>query len=955
MPELPRGTVAFLFTDVEGSTRLWETFRGEMARIVDRHFAILDEAIAAHHGTRFKTVGDALQAAFPAVPNAVEAAIAAQLALEREAWGDVGPLRVRMAVHAGEAIPQEGDYLAPALNRLARVLGAGYGEQILLTETARALSMPLPTGYSLLDLGTHRLRDLLEAQHVFQLAGPGLRRDFPPLLSLDRLPNNLPAQPSPLLDRESELATLLAKLTTPGNRLVTLLGPGGIGKTRLALQAAADVLDQFDDGIWLIPLAAIADPGMVAQAIAAALGVRENPGEPIDATLTAHLRARKTLLILDNFEQVVDAAPLVQQLLSVAPGLVVLATSREPLLLRGEQEYPVGPLPAPSVGARISPEEALVFPAVQLFVERAQAVKPAFSLLDSNVADVVAMCHRLDGLPLAIELAAARVRLLPPSALLARLDRRLAILTRGARDLPERQQTLRATIAWSYDLLDPAEQQLFARVAVFAGGFTLEAADAVCQAAGGLELDLLDGIDSLVQKNLLRQAEGPGGDSRFSMLETIREFALELFEELPAGQALRQAHAGAYLALADAADWDDLAGHTELLNRLEADHANMRQAIAFYESQGEAGLSSLVRMAAALATFWWWHGHFAEGRRVLERAILARGRVPTDDCAAAIAGLALLAEAQGDFAAAQSRQEDALELYQELEDSEGMARTLSALGEIARQLGDLDAARERHQEALEAWRKTGDAAGIGGALIGLGLVRQLEGDYAVAEPDLQEGLALFRSAGDLNGEAHALNRLGLLAMSTGMLPLATERFGESLCRWRTLGNEQMIAADLHNLGEAHHLRGDLDEAERHYREALARFDELGDLRGRGFALCHLGLLALDRGDPSEARNLLRQSLKLRWGAGLRASTTDTLEALAEATWRLGGSALANEMLQAAWQLREETGLARQPIYEERYAEMAHEVGFAPRAPALELDAAIAAFLDADRALVPGAR
>jgi predicted ATPase/class 3 adenylate cyclase len=954
MAELPRGTVAFLFTDVEGSTRLWEAHREAMARAVVRHFVILDEAISSHRGVRFKSVGDAVQAAFPAVPNAVEAAIAAQLALGREDWGEPGPLRVRMAVHAGEATPQDGDYLAPALNRLARVLGAGYGEQVLLTETARALASPLPDGYTARDLGAHRLRDLLEAQHVFQLHGPGLRSEFPPLRTLDRLPNNLPAQPWPLLDREAELPALVAKVTTPGCRLVTLLGPGGIGKTRLALQAAADVLDAFEDGVWWIPLAAIVDPGTVAQTIAVALGVREVPGEPIDTTLAVHLRERRTLLLLDNFEQVVEAAPLVQQLLAAAPNLVVLATSREPLLLRGEHEFPVAPLASPAPGERVSPEEALCFPAVRLFVDRAQAVNPRFSLDASNAQDVAAICRRLDGLPLAIELAAARSRLLPPAALLARLDRRLAILTGGARDLPTRQQTLRATIAWSYDLLEPEERSLFARFAVFAGGFTLEAADAVCGAAGGLAIELLDGVDSLFQKSLLRQNEGLGGDPRFAMLETVREFALELFQELPDAEALRRAHADAYLALAEGADLGDLAAQASVLDRLEAEHSNMRQAFAFYESRGAAGLTELVRLGAALAPFWWSHGHFAEGRRLLERATAARGEVPTEHCAAAISGLAFLAEAQGDFAAAQSGQEEALTLFQELNDGEGLARTLSSLGEIARQLGDLDAARARHQEALEAWRATGDAAGTAGALIGLGLVRQLEGDYAGAEPVLREGLALFGTVGDEYGEGHALNRLGMLAMSTGDLAAAIERFRESLRRWHVLGNQQMIANDLHNLGEAHHLSGSLNEAERHYREALGRFEELGDLRGRGFALCHLGLLALDHGNVAEARDLLRQSLRLRWGAGLRASTADTLEALAETTWRFGEAERAATMLQAASQIRAETGLARQPIYEARYAAVAQAIGFAPAAGALDLDAAIGSFLEGDRFAAPRA-
>ncbi|MCC2629788.1 MAG: putative ATPase, partial [Thermomicrobiales bacterium] len=381
---------------------------------------------------------------------------------------------------------------------------------------------------------------------------------------------------------------------------------------------------------------------------------------------------------------------------------------------------------------------------------------------------------------------------------------------------------------------------------MFDGGCSLETAETICGAAGGLEIDLFDGIASLVQKSLLRQEEGPGGEARFTMLQTIREFARERLNELPEAPALRQAHADAFLALAETADRDDSADEVELLNRLEADHANLRQAIGFYEQQGEAGLGQRVRLAAHLAYFWWLRGHFSEGRGILERAIATPGDIPT---------------------------------YQELDDLKGIAGALGGLGTIARLRGDLNAARSHHQNALAAWREAGDAAGAAGALIDLGFIREVEGDYAGAEPELLEGLNLFRQTGDLPGEAHALSRLGFLAVATGSLPKAIERFGESLALWRTLGNQQMIAADLHNLGEAHHLSGSLDEAESLYREALALFDALGDVGGRGFALCHLGLLALDRGNPLDARELLLESLQLRWGAGLRGLATDTLEAL----------------------------------------------------------------------------
>ena len=946
MPDYPRGTVAFLFTDIEGSTQRWESRPAAMAAAVERHFALLREAIEAEQGVLFKTVGDAVQAAFPTVPQAVAAAVAAQTALRAEDWGELDPLRVRLAIHAGAATPHDGDYLAPSLNRLARVLGVGYGEQILLTHAARTLATSLPPGYALRDLGPHRLRDLLEAEPVFQLTGPGLPASFPPLKSLDLHPNNLPAQPTALVGREGELAALRGLLTAPETRLVTLLGPGGTGKTRLALQVAAEVLDAFPDGVWWAPLAAIADPGLVLQAIAAVFGVREGPGEPLGKTLAAHLGQRKTLLLLDNVEHLIAAAPEIDGLLRAAPGLVVLATSREPLRLRAEREFPVAPLPLPRRGAKPTPEEALVFPAIRLFVDRAQAVKPGFTLDAANVSDVVAVCRRLDGLPLAIELAAARVRLLPPATLLARLDRRLAILTGGARDLPARQQTLRNTIAWSYDLLEPAERGLFARLAVFAGGFSLEAAEAVCSSAGGLPLDLLDGIDSLLQKSLLRQEDGPGGDARFTMLQTIREFAQERLGELPEVEELRRAHADAFLDLAERANWDDFSEQAALLDRLDADHANLRQAIGYYEQQGEAGLAKRVRLVAALTDFWWLRGHLSEGRTLLESAIASRGEASSVDCAAAVSGAAAIAEAQGDLDRAHELHEEALALFREAGNARGIARTLWGLGVIARQRGNLDTARCRHQEALEAWRNAGDEAGTAGALLDLGLIHQLAGDYGEAERLVQEGLALFRRLQDHAGEAHALHYLGILALYTGDLEAAIDWFGQSLRLWETLGIRQMVDTDLSNLGEAHHLSGSLDEAERLYRDALARFAELGDLRGRSSVLLQLGLLALDRGDPARARESLLESLRLRWDAGLRGAAAETLDALAEAFLQLGDPDRAAGILRAGERLRAETGMARQPVYEERYQRVARSLAAAAAAEPPDVDAVVASLIAA---------
>ncbi|MDF3040588.1 MAG: adenylate/guanylate cyclase protein, partial [Thermomicrobiales bacterium] len=432
LPEFPSGTVTFLFTDIAGSTALWERDREAMRAAVERHLAILDAAIAAHGGVRFKIVGDAVQAAFPTAPVAVAAALAAQRDLNAEEWPETGPLRVRMAVHTGEAQPRDGDYLAPALNRLSRLLNAGHGGQILLTEAAHHLARgALPPQASVRDLGRHRLRDLLDAEVVYQLLHPDLPAEFPHLRSLDTQPTNLPAQPTLFVGRERELDEIVSLLREGGIRLLTLTGPGGTGKTRLALQAAANLLDDFPDGVFFVPLAAITDADLAPTAIATALAIPETAGQTSREQVLTALAEQSLLLVLDNLEQLPDVGPFVAELLATAPGLAVLATSRAPLRVRGEREFPVLPMPLPGETDAGSLDAIAASDAVRLFVDRAQAIMPGFAL-DANNADAVAeIVRRLDGLPLAIELAAARVRLFAPEAMLKRLETRLPLLTSG--------------------------------------------------------------------------------------------------------------------------------------------------------------------------------------------------------------------------------------------------------------------------------------------------------------------------------------------------------------------------------------------------------------------------------------------------------------------------------------------------------------------------------------------
>jgi predicted ATPase/class 3 adenylate cyclase len=584
--------LTFLYTDIEGSTRLWEQYPESIEKALSNHDKILRGAVEGHGGSIFRTVGDGICAVFVNASNAVAAALDAQLALQAEPWGEPGALRVRMAIHTGEVEAQGRDFTGSSLNRIGRLLGVTHGGQTLLSHATQLIVRDtLPVGVGLLDLGEIRFRDLSLPENVFQLIHPELPGDFPSLASLDNRPNNLPTQPTTLIGREKELAEILNRLTSDEVRMLTLTGPGGTGKTRLGLQAAADLIDRFEHGVYFIDLASIRDPEAVLPAIARTLGVREASYRPVLEELREQLQAREMLLLLDNFEQVTAAAPKVVELLQACPHMKMLVTSREPLRVRAEYIFPVPPLTLPATGLKQPPIEQLTqYESVRLFIERAQAVKPDFSVTNENAPAVAEICARLDGLPLAIELAASRIRLFTPQALLERLGSRLRLLKGGARDLPARQQTLRDTIGWSYDLLDSAVQQLFVLLSVFTGGCTFESVEAVAGMVAGLEeigLDTIDGLASLVDKSLVRQLENADGEPRFVMLETIREYAAERLAEDPEFSAdARRAYA-TYFAGFARRQWEHLAGESleATLEELESEVENVHSAWHYWVAE----------------------------------------------------------------------------------------------------------------------------------------------------------------------------------------------------------------------------------------------------------------------------------------------------------------------------------------------------------------------------------
>src|SRR6202165_3038141 len=621
MSALPTGTVTFFFSDIEGSTRLIQQLGERYPEVLLAHHAIQRKTLAANGGHELRTEGDSFFIVFGSALQACAGAADVQTALHAHEWPEGGAVRVRIGVHTGEATLVGNEYLGLDVHRAARVAAAGHGGQVLLSETTRALvDHALPTGLTLLDRGMHRLKDRARAERLFQLTVEGLPADFPPLKTLESTPNNLPTQLTSFIGRDDQVREPRQRLER--SRLLTLTGPGGTGKTRLSLQIAAGVLDQFPDGVYFVPLSAIHDPDLVPSAIAQALAISTTGSHrPIEALLE-NLREKQTLLVLDNFEQVLEAAPITTQLLEGSAGLRVLVSSRSALRVSGEQEFPVPPLALPDLRALPGLAALSQFEAVRLFIERAVAVKPDFQATNENAPAIAGICERVDGLPLAIELAAARVKLFSPQALLSRLEKSLSALGSGTRDAPARQQTLRGAILWSYDMLDAGGRSLLARGLVFARGGQLEQLEPVCGPPSDVGGDVVEALDQLADQSLLRRL--PDFDEpRFLMLQTIRDFAAERLEESGEAHLIRDRHVQTYIALAQRAQ-PHLFGprRKEWLDRLEDDNDNFRAALDWTVASGDAG--SAMELSAGLWRFWQMRGHLHEGRRRMDGVLAMR-------------------------------------------------------------------------------------------------------------------------------------------------------------------------------------------------------------------------------------------------------------------------------------------------------------------------------------------
>jgi predicted ATPase/class 3 adenylate cyclase len=879
---LPAGTVTFLFTDIEGSTALITRLGSAYEELLEVHRGILRAAFEAAGGVEVQTEGDAFFVVFASAGAAAAACIAAQRGLSTYPWPTDSPVRVRMGLHTGEATPtMDGDYTSLEVHRAARIAAAGHGGQVLVSETTRTLlEGRLPADVTIRDLGEHRLKDL-RPERLSQLEAAGLPVDFPPIRSLDRRPNNLPTQLTSFVGRDRDLAA--TQLLLDASRLLTLTGPGGIGKTRLALQLAAAAADGYPDGVWFVPLEPLREAELVPGAIAHVVGLADSGVRPAAELLVEHLAARTCLLVLDNFEQVIAAAPLVAQLLRACPDLTVVATSRGALHVSGEQEYAVPGLPTPPDSRHLSTLEVAQLPAdvragdpatlgqyeaVRLFVARAVAVRADFRVTNENAPAVAGICAALQGLPLAIELAAARVKVLTPDAILDRLEHRLELLASASRDLPERQRTLRGAIAWSYDLLDDAGRRLLARLSVFVGGCDLPMIERVCDPDGELGIDLLDVLVALVDQSLVR-SDDVAGVPRFALLDTIRTYGAERLDSSGEGAVVRARHLAAYLELAERAA-SELSGPSQRtwLDRLEADADNLRAALDRAEAIPDP--EAAARLGFALWRFWQQRGYLREARRRLTAL-----------------------EAHGWDLAPKTH-----------------ARLLEALAGVAYWQADFEASRPWYQAALEIWRTLGDRREIANGLYNLGSSNipalRRGGDsrdtetWRRARTDLDEALENYEAIGDRLGQGNVLWGIGGLYYFASEVAEAEGWYVRSLEHFRAAGNRTMEAWALHMLGSAVLKQGRTDSAADMLRHALRHFHEAGDLSGITMVVDDLSAVAVTEGDLPRAARLRGAARQLTQSTGteLAGIVEEVFEQATRPNARVAMDAAERERLEA---------------------------------------------------------
>jgi predicted ATPase/class 3 adenylate cyclase len=855
----PSGNITFLFTDIEGSTKLAQHFPDSLPVSLEIHHSIMREAIESCNGFVFEIVGDAFCASFENTIDAVNASYMAQRKLNSEKWKEV-VIKVRMGIHRGKAEWNGKRYMGYiTLARAQRVMSAAYGGQVLISEDAyNQLTAKENTKISYRDLGERRLKDLIQPVKIFQLISKELPSDFPPLITLDARPNNLPVQLTSFIGRKEEIEKVKELLIN--THLLTLTGPGGAGKTRLSLQVGADVIDDFANGVWFVELAPLIDPVLLPQEILKELGIKEEIKKTSEETLTAYLKDKEMLIILDNCEHLIEAcAVLTEKLLKACPNLKIIATSRESMKCIGEQTHSILSLEIPNPKEELSLEQLAQYESVRLFIERALTVNEKFRVNNENAPALAGICSQLDGIPLAIELAAARTKVLTVEKIYERLSNRFSLLTGGIRTALPRQQTLKALIDWSYDLLTEPEKILWGRLSVFNDGWTLESAEEICSDDKIEKNEVFNILSLLVEKSIIIFDEK---NERYSILETLKHYGTNKLKETNETNNLFQRHLYYYMELSELAE--PKLAETEAqfwLNKLEKEHGNLQSAIEWSLKEGyfEEGM----RLAGALAMFWDIRGYFSIGRRLLESMFGNTKGVSKPVIGKALNCTGTLAYNQGDYQQAMKFHEESLALYRELKDKDGIATSIGNMGIVAYEQGDYERARKLCEERLVYKREIGDKGSIASSLSDLGNMAYDQGDYEQARKFHEESLALRQEIGNKRGIANSMNNLGNVSYNQGDYEKAQKLYEESLVLKREVGDKKGIAISLHNLGIITYIRGNYKQSQNFYEESLALVREIGSKSGIADTLYDLGNIEFKQGDYAQALKLYEESLTLR--------------------------------------------------------------------------------------------
>jgi len=856
------GNITFLFTDIEGSTKLSQEFPESLQSALDKHHAIMHNAIESNNGYVFEIVGDAFCCAFEKAEDAVKAAVDAQLGLANEKWEDA-VIKIRIGIHTGPAEWNGKRYMGYiTLARSARVMSCGYGEQIIISGSTYELCKEKfdavkEKNISFRDMGERRMKDVIQPIRIYQIISPGLREDFPPLKTLDARPNNLPVQLTSFIGRDLEMKQI--KDLLKNTRLLSLIGSGGSGKTRLAMHAGAEMIDDFTNGVFIAELASVSDPSFILQTLAVSLGVKEEQGISLKDTLTAYLKNMELLIILDNCEHLIsECANLTELLLSKCSGLKILTTSREALNCMGEQTFRIPSLSHPDTSTENSPEKLSQYESVRLFIERAMSVNPNFRVNNENAPALAEICSRLDGIPLTIELAAARTNVLPLEKIHERLDDRFKLLSGGRRTALPRQQTLKAMIDWSYDLLPQSEKKLWHRISVFNGGWNLEPAEEICSSEEIANEDILDLLNQLADKSIIIYDHEK---NRYRILESIRQYGREKLKSENETDEVKTGHLSYFMKLAETAEPELNIGEVQVwLNRLEEEHGNIQSAIDWSVSGGDK--ENGARLAGALGQFWHTRGHYFVGSRLIEKFLADKEGINLSSLSKLIRIAGMLSSCQGDYEKAGIYFEECLKLYRQTDDKKSISNVMNELGMVVYYGGNFDEAEKILKESLALSIETGNKHDESTVLSCLGQIARNRGNYEEAQKFLEESLSLSRKIGDKLRIVDSLNGLGIIIRNRGDYKLAQKYLEEGLEIAREIGDKLGITNSLISLGNAEIIRREYEKAYNYFEESYRIASETGNKRGAANSLNFLGRTSIDLGYYDKARKYINESLEL---------------------------------------------------------------------------------------------